>query len=74
MKRLIVLAGALTFFSASAVAGGCNYGSHAAMDSEKLPAMAMVGETESEFLARLQKQREEAEAARKLLELPITYN
>lgn len=74
MKRLIVVAGALCFFSASAVAGGCAYGNHAAADAEKLPVMAMVGETEAEFLARLQKQREDAAAAKEILELPITYN
>ena len=74
MKRLIVLTGALCFFSASAVAEGCNYGSHAAMETEKLPAMAMVGETEDEFLARLKKQREDAAAAKEFLELPVTYN
>lgn len=74
MKRLFVLAGALSLFSASAIAEGCNYGSHAAAQSDKLPLMAMVGETEAEFLARLQKQRDEAAAAKELLELPVTYN
>ena len=67
MKRLIVLAGALSFFSASAVAGGCAYGGHAAADTEALPAMAMVGETEAEFLARLQKQKEDAATAKEML-------
>ena len=74
MKRLLVLAGALSLFSASAVAEGCNYGNHAAAETDKLPLMAMVGETEAEFLARLQKQKEQAAAAKELLQLPVTYN
>ena len=74
MKRLMILAGTLCVFSASAVAGGSNNGSHAAVETDKLPIMAMKGETEAEFLARLQKLRESTAAAKELLELPVTYN
>ncbi len=75
MRRLIVVIGALGLFSGAAVAGGgCNYGSHAASDAGKLPVLAMAEQSDPEFLARLQKQRKEAEALENLLELPVTYN
>ena len=77
MKRLIVVVGALSLFSGAAMAGGgCSNGSHAALETEKLPVLALADQSDPALLARLKKQREaaEAQALQNLIELPVTYN
>lgn len=75
MRRLLVLIGVLGLFSGAASAGGgCNYGSHAASDVEKLPVVAMADQKNSALLAKLQQQRKDAKIGENRLEMPITYN
>ena len=74
MMRLIVVIGVLGLSSGGAIAGGCSNSSHAKIDMEKSPVLASSVETDLELLARLKKQREEAEALEYLLDLPVAYN